>query len=196
MKRILLLASLLCSLSWTVGAQDFNKGYEAQKRGDFATAMRHYRPLAEQGNAAAQLNVGALFHNGQGVPQSYAEALKWYRKAAEQGHAIAQSNLGVMYDEGRGVPQDYTEAAQWFYRAAEQGNTTAQRRLGVRFEDGRGVPQNYSQAYIWYSLAAAGGEQGALNSRDSSAKRLTPEQLRDAQREATERWEHIRKRKK
>ncbi|MEK9645891.1 MAG: hypothetical protein VW547_10145 [Alphaproteobacteria bacterium] len=40
MKRILLLAALHCSLSWTAGAQDFKKGCEAYDRGDYVTAMR------------------------------------------------------------------------------------------------------------------------------------------------------------
>ena len=42
---------------------------------------------AEQGNAAAQYNLGVMYDNGEGVPQDYAEAAKWYRLAAEQGEA-------------------------------------------------------------------------------------------------------------
>ena len=64
-------------------------------------------PIAEQGYAPAQYNLGIMYDNGYGVPQDYAEAMKWYRLAAEQGHTDAQYNLGLMYDNGRGVPQDY-----------------------------------------------------------------------------------------
>ena len=74
---------------------------------DYATALKLWRPLAEQGDAQAQYNLGIMYDNGQGVPQDDAEAVKWYRKAAEQGIAKAQYNLGVMYANGRGVPQDY-----------------------------------------------------------------------------------------
>ncbi|MNF48082.1 putative beta-lactamase HcpD precursor [compost metagenome] len=83
----------------------FDEGFSAFQRGDFTTALREWRPLAEQGNAAAQSNLGLMYAQGQGVPQDFKEAIKWYRLAAEQGAALAQSNLGVLYADGYGVPQ-------------------------------------------------------------------------------------------
>ena len=77
-------------------AQDFNKGFKAYANGDFATALKEWRPLAEQGTALVQNNLGLMYANGNGVPQDYAQAVEWYRKAAEQGHANAQNNLGVI----------------------------------------------------------------------------------------------------
>ena len=102
-----------------------NEGVAAYNRGDFATALREWRPLAEQGVAEAQFNLGLMYYDGEGVPQDYAEAVKWYRKAAEQGVAEAQSNLGLMYDNGRGVLQDYVRAHMWYNLAAAQGNKPA-----------------------------------------------------------------------
>lgn len=84
----------------------FDEGMAAYQRGDYATALKEWRPLAEQGDATAQYNLGVMYRNGQGVPQDYKEAVKWYRMAAEQGHAFAQNNLGVMYDNGLGVTED------------------------------------------------------------------------------------------
>ena len=46
--------------------------------------------------AKAQLNLGNMYCNGDGVEQDYTEAVVWYRKAAEQGNAGAQFNLGVL----------------------------------------------------------------------------------------------------
>ncbi len=92
----------------------WDEGEAAYKRGDYAAALRELRPLAEQGFAEAQHNLGVMYEDGQGVPKDYAEALKWYRKAAEQGYARAQNNLGFMYRNGRGVPQDYAKALQWY----------------------------------------------------------------------------------
>ncbi len=40
----------------SVLAQDYDKGLAAAQSGDFATALKEWRPLAEQGNAEAQLN--------------------------------------------------------------------------------------------------------------------------------------------
>ena len=56
------------------------------------------RRSAEQGDAAAQSNLGNAYYTGEGVPQDYVQAAYWYRKAAEQGVALAQNNLGVCYD--------------------------------------------------------------------------------------------------
>ncbi len=55
-----------------------NVGVAAFNRGHWATAMRAWRPAAEQGNAMAQNNVGYLHEQGLGVPQSYVQALSWY----------------------------------------------------------------------------------------------------------------------
>ena len=95
-----------------------DEGAAAYKRGDYATALREWRPLAEQGNANAQFNLGFMYRNGLGVPQDYAKALQWYRKAAKQGVAEAQYNLGIMYGNGEGVPQDYAQAHMWSNLAA------------------------------------------------------------------------------
>lgn len=83
----------------------FDEGLTAANKGDFATAILNWRPLAEQGNARAQLILGAMYADGQGVPQDYKEAVVWFRKAADQGFARAQFSLGVMYANGQGVPQ-------------------------------------------------------------------------------------------
>ncbi|MDD0759736.1 tetratricopeptide repeat protein, partial [Shigella sonnei] len=68
--------------------------------------FRENLQAAEQGNAAAQFNLGVMYENGQGVRQDYVQAVQWYRKASEQGDAQAQYNLGLMYYDGRGVRQD------------------------------------------------------------------------------------------
>ncbi len=92
----------------------------AYQRGDYATAIREWRPLAEQGDGGAQTNLGFMYSNGLGVTQDYAEAMKWYRKAAERENANAQYNLGVIYNNGQGVSQDYAQAHMWFNLAASR----------------------------------------------------------------------------
>ena len=100
--------------------QQFQQGFEATERGDYQTAFKLWLPLAEQGDAKAQFNLGVMYGDGLGVKQDYFEEVNWYRKAAEQGHAKAQFNLGVMYANGRGVKQDDFEAVKWYRQAAEQ----------------------------------------------------------------------------
>ena len=112
-----LIAALVFGLTAPAWA-GLDEGVAAYDRGDYATALREWRPLAEQGNANAQVNLGLMYDNGRGVPQDYAEAMRWFRKAAEQGHAGAQIFLGVMYDMGQSVPQDYVRAHMWYNLAA------------------------------------------------------------------------------
>src|SRR6266403_6113941 len=77
----------------------------ALSRGDYATGLRIIRPLAEQGDARAQYNLGVSYDQGWGVRQDAAEAVKWYRLSAGQGYSLAQQNLGDIYASGRGMPQ-------------------------------------------------------------------------------------------
>ena len=116
---------------------------------------------AKQGNAEAQLKLGAMMATGNGAPKNEAEAVKWFRLAAEQGVAEAQSNLGFMLEKGDGAPKNEAEAVKWYRLAAEQGNDEAQFNLGVALAKGRGVPQNEAEAVKWYRLAAEQGDADA-----------------------------------
>ena len=119
------------------------------------------REKAEQGDAVAQIDLGWMYYEGDGVPQDIVEAAKWFRKAAEQGKDSAQAVLGEMYRKGEGVPQDYAEAVKWFRKAAEQGDAIAQGALGGMYYSGEGVPQNYEEAVKWFRKAAAQGHAKA-----------------------------------
>jgi TPR repeat protein len=92
----------------------------AYERKEYAAAIQLCRPLAEEGDARAQLSLGAMYYNGQGVQQDFAEAAKWTRKAAAQGYAPAQADLGVLHRNGQGVPQNVVLAHVWLRLAAEQ----------------------------------------------------------------------------
>ena len=100
---------------------DLEDAIDAYERKDYKTAYKLLLPLAEQGVASAQNNLGWMYAQGHGVPQDYKEAVKWYRLSVEQGYATAQVNLGFMYNFGRGVPQDYKEAVRLYRLSAEQG---------------------------------------------------------------------------
>ena len=121
-KHLTVILAFLMTLSSPVAAQDFQKGLAAAQAGDFATALKEWKPLAEAGDADAQYNLGVMYDNGEGVPQDYAEAVKWYRLAAEQGYAKAQTNLGFMYEKGQGVLQDNATAHMWYNVGAANGN--------------------------------------------------------------------------
>ena len=142
---------LLLAVSGCVKAKSFEDGEAAANKRDHATALLIWRPLAELGFAAAQVNLGAMYAEGRGVPKDDAEAAKWYRRAAERGHAAGQTNLGVMYAEGRGVTEDDAEAVKWFRLAAEQGAAAAQDNLGFMYDNGQGVPRDTVEAVKWFA---------------------------------------------
>ena len=183
--RSLRAASLVLMLATSMAAaQDYDAGLAAAQSGDFATALREWTPLAEQGDARAQYNLGIMYGKGDGVPQDDAEAVKWYRLAAEQGLAVAQFNLGVMYNFGKGVPQDGAEAVKWFRLAAEQGYAKAQFNLGYMYANGYGVPQDYITAHMWFNLVAASGFPAASSGRDRVAAKMVAADIAEAQRRA------------
>ena len=159
MRRIVSALLLLVASSSVVA--DFAAGLEAYLRGDYATALREFRPLAEQGVAAAQFNLGLMYDNGDGVPEDARQAVFWYRKAAEQGIAAAQFNLGLMYANGEGVPEDARQAVFWYRKTAEQGDAAAQVNLGLMYANGDGVPDDARQAVFWYRKAAGQGNTAA-----------------------------------
>ena len=117
----------------TAVAASIEDGQAAYNLGDYKMALEIWRPLAEQGNARAQNNLGVMYENGKGVPQNIPEAVKWYRLAAQQGYAGAQNNLGLIYAIGRGIQRDPLRAYMWFSLAAtslsgDVGATVAQSR--------------------------------------------------------------------
>ena len=165
---------------------DFQAGMDATIRGDYTTALREWRPLAEQGDALAQYNLGVLYRKGRGVPQDDVQARQWYAKAAAQGQAKAQFNLGTLYFNGEGVPKDYPQALRWFRLAADQGEAVAQTKIAIMYDEGQGVSQDLVQAYKWYSLAATNGDKPAAELRDATAKQMTPAQIAEGQKLALE----------
>lgn len=131
MRGVRILASLVLLTVQGSVLGGFDEGVAAYDSGDYATALKEFRPLAEQGEASAQGSLGVMYAKGQGIPQDYKEAVKWYRRAAEQGDATAQNNLGKMYYDGKGVPPNYLQAHMWFNLAGAAGNDEAVKRRNM-----------------------------------------------------------------
>ena len=128
---------------------------------DYATAVKIWKGLAEQGHASAQYSLGECYYYGEGIAQDYDSAVSWYRKAAEQGYADAQYCLGYCYNKGEGVAQDYYSAVSWYRKAAEQGYDRAQCNLGNCYDKGIGITKNKDEAVKWYQKAAEQGNEKA-----------------------------------
>jgi TPR repeat protein len=170
---------VVAAFAWTqsVPAQDFQAGREAVSRGDFATALAQWQPLAEAGDATAQYNLGMLHARGEGVPQDYEIAAKWFKRAAEQGQRDAQATIGGMYARGLGIEQDYEQAAEWLLLAAKQHHAPSQFEMGILHAKGQGVLRDDSAAYFWIELAARQNYQPAIEAKQAMRKFMPPVQI-------------------
>jgi TPR repeat protein len=148
-----LMASLVMVSAGIAGPlEDAGAAFE---HGDYETAMRLFRPLAEAGNADAQWMLGLLYRNGGRSAPNFTEALKWFKLAADQGHIRALLHLGQIYQVGLfGVSENKAEAAKWYRLAALQGDAGAQNILGGIYY----LRQDYAEAFEWFRKAADQGD--------------------------------------
>jgi hypothetical protein len=176
------LAGLLVALAVAAPARaDFEAGVAAARAGDYATALREWRPLAESGNRDAQFNLGLLYENGLGIDRDGAEAARWYRLAAEQNDRTAQAYLGEMYAQGLGVERDDIEALRWYKTAAERGHAPSQYNVGLFFATGRGVAPSDVQAAAWITVAHENGAP-KTDLLDTLKRHMSPSHLEEAKR--------------
>jgi TPR repeat protein len=102
--------------------EQYRAGLVAYHKSDYATALEKWRPLAEQGSSAAQLFIGFMHANGQGLPKDDAKAAEWYGEAAERDNTVGQVRLAIMYRDGSGVAVDRVKALFWVKMAGRKEN--------------------------------------------------------------------------
>ena len=132
-----------------------------EERRNWIGASDLLRPLAEQGNAQAQLAMGILGRKCACLPGwpriTGPSAREWFEKAAAQGNVQAETELGNLYRDFR----TYPAAVSWYQKAADQGDAEAAYNLGLMYDEGQGVERNESLARKWLSKAVAGGNSDA-----------------------------------
>jgi len=77
---------------------------------------------ADQGDAAAQYEMGVRIAGSPESAPDYTRAAGWFHRAADQGHAGAQAALAFMYHRGQGVTPSDIEAVKWLSLAAASQN--------------------------------------------------------------------------
>lgn len=159
------LIALLLAAAAASAAAPLDGAIAAYERGDYQAAFPPLLALAQRGEPTAQVYVGLMYYNGQGVGEDDASSFDWFRRAAEQGDAEGQFQLGFMYLYGFGVPAEIPhpeqEAARLFLQAAEQGHAEAQFNLGLMLLAGSGVVRDETAGMHWIEQAAANGDPGA-----------------------------------
>ena len=143
---VMLIISLLVSgLAIAGPSEDAKQAYD---RGDYKTAYRLNKSLAERGSPVAQSNLGLMYYHSRGVSQDYAEAMKWFRKAADQGDADAQYSLGLMYAIGKGVPQDYVLAYMWLNLASTRDSAWEKEKRDKAKENRENLASKLTSAQV------------------------------------------------
>ena len=159
-------AAAAASLGATAAFADVKAGVDAWQAGNFAGAVKEWRPLAEQGDADAQFNLGQAYKLGRGVPANLQAAQSWYAKAAQNGHSQAQANLGlILFQDG-----DRKGAMPWIRKAAEAGDPRAQYVLGTAMFNGDHANKDWARAYALMTRAAAQGLPQAATSLEQMDK--------------------------
>ena len=97
---------------------------------------------AQRGSIKQQVELGAAYFAGRGVPQDEKRAAYWYERAANAGDPGAQKQIGYFYELGIGVPRDPSMAVRWYERAAAGGLISAKVNLGVAYLLGDGVQKD------------------------------------------------------
>lgn len=108
--NLLAVVTLLCQAHAGV-----KEALAAQERGDYETARKEFEALAEKGEDRAMIELGLMYHTGEGVKQDYGKAMDWYLKAFAKGNGDAYSNIGVMYRDGLGCETNRPIAYALFY---------------------------------------------------------------------------------
>lgn len=153
---ILVLSVLMISTHAWAGCE---KGIKAVKAGDLTTALQELLPCANAGDREAQLLVGKMLLEGQGIAENKAEGVRWIRKAAEQGLPEAQFAMGEQYylgdhyDSTKDAGKDNSIAMEWFRKAADQDHTGAQYILGTMYCNGYGK-KDTAEGVKWIRKAA------------------------------------------
>ncbi len=73
---------------WPVYA-GLEEGLTAYNSGDYKAALKEYMPLAEQGDADAQVRLAMMYEKGQGFLRNNVMAYMWFNLAASQGDELA-----------------------------------------------------------------------------------------------------------
>lgn len=109
------------------------KAREFAKEGNAPAAFLVFRQAAEQGNVAAQVELGGFFDPltpRNGFTPDGSQAADWYERAALAGSAEAQRRLGLLFARGgAGVTVDPAKARTWLQQAAAQNDPDARKAL-------------------------------------------------------------------
>ena len=125
MKRFISMLAIFLASSLISMADTLDEALSFYNKGDYGSAIKLIKPLAEQGNTGAQIELGkCLLLKGD-----YDTAIRLLKPFTEPGNENAQSWLGKFFFERK----DYSLAIRWLPPFAEQGMLMPRFRWGGAF---------------------------------------------------------------
>lgn len=96
-----------------------DKGMEAYRKEDYATAVSYFTRAAGKNDPTGLNNLSVCYANGQGVEVDKVRSFELMKKAADMDYRPACRTLAMKYREGNGVAKDINLAAVWAKKAVE-----------------------------------------------------------------------------
>jgi TPR repeat protein len=139
------------------GRCDLPAALKALASGNFGEAAAQLLPLAEAGDAQAQVMLGQILRNPANPQRALDDAFRWFTRAAEQNNVQGQFWLGMMHRLGESVPRDPEQAVKLWQKAAEGGSVSAQAALAQALMAGDGIARDPAEAVRLARLSAERG---------------------------------------
>jgi TPR repeat protein len=117
-----LLAAIACAALLSVGPAraDLDAGLAYLHAGEYFEALEELLPLADAGNARAQVEVAAIYHYGLVSGKNFSKASDYYARAAAQENVDGMLGLAVMNALGQGFAKNMIEAYKWLLLARDR----------------------------------------------------------------------------
>lgn len=145
------------ALASPAGLCDIPGALKALASSNYGEAASQLAPLAESGDARAQVLLGQILRNPANPQKAPEEAYRWFAKAAEQNSAEALFWLGTMHRLGESVQRDAEQAVKHWQKSAEAGYPPGQAALAQALMAGDGIAKDAAEAVRLARLAAERG---------------------------------------
>ena len=117
--------------------------------------------MARAGDVDAQAALGAMYYDGDGVPQDTKQAVQWLEKAVKGGSEEGKALLGVMlvFEEDVADPKKGVRLLREAASSVDEDGWISG-LLGRIYYEGEiyGVPRDLDESFRWAGKAAEGGD--------------------------------------
>ena len=131
----------------------FTRAARASRRNS-VEAAKWFEKAAEQGVAAAQVNIADISSAGTGVARDAAKRRNGFGGRPIRAWRLPNSASGIFISAARVSPRDPQTGVVWLRRAAEAGDPEAQTALGVLYARGEKLGQDLAHAELLIRQAA------------------------------------------